>query len=60
MDYQNNNQVPVFVLYENENIDPILIRVKTSGDLNTNHLNTKLFEAWISNGLVFKWAMSMN
>ena len=26
-----------------------------SGDLNTNHLNTKLFEVWISNGLVFKW-----
>ena len=27
----------------------------TVGDLNNNHLNTKLFEVRISNGLEFKW-----
>ena len=26
------------------------------GDLNTDHLTTKLFEVRISNGLVFKWS----
>ena len=31
--------------------------MKYSGDLNTNHLNTEIFEVWISNGLVFKWSV---
>ena len=36
---------------------------KYSGDLNTDHLNNKLFEVWISNGsalgcLVFKWHLN--
>ena len=26
------------------------------GDLNTDHLNTELFEVTISNGSVFKWS----
>ena len=28
-----------------------------SGDLNTDHLNTELFEVWISNDWVFNWSV---
>ena len=39
-----------------------IINKEYSGDLNThhlnqNHLNTKLFEVQISNGLVLKWSV---
>ena len=30
-----------------------------SGDLNTDHLNTKLFENHILNGSLFKWSVSV-